>query len=200
MKPIRQRRIRYLLSASLALAITGMAGGRALADAPDPKVPSQNPTYFRAPVATAHDNGDGTTTVTVVALTDPTTGVGAGWVWTTHHTDCNTNRAGIGFAVAWNDPQDPGFHVTQRDRQRRPPDARDEGLVDPGRHRQGGRRRHAEPVHAVAGRVRDRHARPQRRRDPRSGGELGPPQSRPGCQRGRYRTAERRHLAHLSHE
>ena len=39
MRPMRQRRIRHLLSASLALAITGIAGGRALADAPDPKIP-----------------------------------------------------------------------------------------------------------------------------------------------------------------
>src|SRR5713101_5146865 len=101
MKPIRQRRYRYPISALLALAITGMAAGAALADAPDLKVPSQNPTYFRVPTATAHDNGDGTTTVTVVALTDPATGVGAGWVWTTHHKDCNTDRAGAGFAVDW---------------------------------------------------------------------------------------------------
>jgi len=112
MRPMRQRRIRHLLSASLALAITGMAADRALADAPSTKVPSQNPTYFQTPTVTAQNNGDGTTTVTVVAVTDPMTGVGAGWVWTTHHTDCNTDRAGVGFAVDWNDPQDSGFHVT----------------------------------------------------------------------------------------
>ena len=39
-------------------------------------------------------------------------GVSGGWLWSTHHSDCNFNRAGVGFAVDWNDPTQPGNHVT----------------------------------------------------------------------------------------
>jgi hypothetical protein len=47
-------------------------------------------------------NGDGSHTVTVQGQ----------WQWTTHHSDCNTNRSGVGYAVDWHDPTAPGNHVT----------------------------------------------------------------------------------------
>ena len=43
------------------------------------------------------------------------------WAWTTHRSDCNTNRAGVGFAIDWGDNN--GNHVTNArrrlDRRRR---------------------------------------------------------------------------------
>jgi len=95
------RRHRFLLAGALvvvALVVAALAAA-ALADAPDPKIPPQSPS---ASVVSITHNGNGTTTVTVKG----------GWVWTTHKTDCNTDRSGVGFAVDWNDPSDPGFHVT----------------------------------------------------------------------------------------
>jgi hypothetical protein len=71
----------------------------ALADAPDPKIPPQTPSA--KVIHVTHNAAAGTTTVTVTG----------GWVWTTHGKDCNTDRAGVGFAVDWNDPLDPGFPV-----------------------------------------------------------------------------------------
>jgi hypothetical protein len=109
MKPIwQERRYRYLTSALLALTITGVVVVAALADAPDPKIPSQNPSFTFPNITTAPGPTAGTTRVTVTTDSSTT----AGWVWTTHHKDCNTDRAGAGFAVDWNDPSDPGFHVT----------------------------------------------------------------------------------------
>jgi hypothetical protein len=55
-------------------------------------------------------NGDGSRTLTVWGGTDPVTN--PGWQWTTHNTDCNTDRAGAGFAIGWNDPTDPGNPLT----------------------------------------------------------------------------------------
>jgi uncharacterized repeat protein (TIGR01451 family) len=43
--------------------------------------------------------GQGTTTVTVRG----------GWAWPTHGKDCNTDRAGAGFAIDWNDSTDAGY-------------------------------------------------------------------------------------------
>src|SRR5262245_54276853 len=102
----RDRGFRYLLSTLALIAIAGFLGVTAWADAPDPKLPPQTPTS--QVIAVTHDDkgtattADDTTTVTVKG----------GWVWTTHGTDCNTDRAGAGFAVDWNDPDDPGFVVT----------------------------------------------------------------------------------------
>jgi uncharacterized repeat protein (TIGR01451 family) len=45
--------------------------------------------------------GQGTTTVTVKG----------GWAWPTHGTDCNTDRAGAGYAMVWNDPNDAGYKL-----------------------------------------------------------------------------------------
>jgi hypothetical protein len=47
-------------------------------------------------------NGDGTVTVYVRGQ----------WVWTAHNSDCNTDRAGAGVAIAWNDPSEPGYSLT----------------------------------------------------------------------------------------
>jgi hypothetical protein len=59
------------------------------ADTPDPVIP-----------LTAHAvvNADGTQTIWVQGT----------WQWTTHHTDCNTDRYAVGWAVDWNDPDQPG--------------------------------------------------------------------------------------------
>jgi hypothetical protein len=90
----------------LAATFAGVLVVQALADAPDPKIPPQSPST--SVVSVTHDDkgtpdpSDDTTTVTIKG----------GWVWTTHNKDCNLDRAGVGFAVDWNDPDDPGFHVT----------------------------------------------------------------------------------------
>jgi hypothetical protein len=100
------RRPRYLLSVLLAAAFAGVLVVQALADAPDPKIPPQTPST--SVVSVTHDDkgtadeSDDTTTVTIKG----------GWVWTTHNKDCNLDRAGAGFSVDWNDPDDPGFHIT----------------------------------------------------------------------------------------
>src|SRR3954452_17826410 len=38
--------------------------------------------------------------------------ISGSWAWTTHHSNCNTDRAGVGIAVDWNDPNAAGNHVT----------------------------------------------------------------------------------------
>ena len=91
----RRRRLTtalLVLAASLVFWVVAAA-----ADSPDVSNAAGATT-----VATVQDNGNGTSTVTV----------SGGWVWFTHNTDCNTDRAGTGFAVDWNDSQDGGFHVT----------------------------------------------------------------------------------------
>src|SRR4051794_37260444 len=35
------------------------------------------------------------------------------WNWYSHGNDCNTDRAGAGVGVIWNDPTEPGFTVTK---------------------------------------------------------------------------------------
>src|SRR5579862_2256086 len=96
----KRRGRRHSFAAALAVVLAaGMAATAALADSPDVKIPPQTPS------------------TTVVSVTHPTpttttVTVKGGWVWTTHNSDCNTNRAGVGFAIDWNDPNDPGFHVT----------------------------------------------------------------------------------------
>jgi len=47
------------------------------------------------------DGGLGTTTLTVEG----------GWAWPTHGSDCNTDRAGAGYAIAWSDPNDAGYAI-----------------------------------------------------------------------------------------
>ena len=79
----------------IAIAALGAWAAPALADAPDP-IPSQ--TELSAPI---HTNANGSFTVTVDGA----------WQWTTHHSDCNNDRSGVGYAIAWNDPSDPGNFV-----------------------------------------------------------------------------------------
>lgn len=67
----------------------------ASADAPDPDLNS-------APNVTANVLQDGTIRVTVTGQ----------WKWTTHTTNCNNDKRGVGVAIDWNDPNEPGNHVT----------------------------------------------------------------------------------------
>ena len=82
--------------AALGVAVVSLAvlAVPALADAPDPIV---SQTHL---VDSVH-NPDGSITVTIAG----------GWQWTTHHSDCSTDRAGVGYAIAWNDPSAPGNFV-----------------------------------------------------------------------------------------
>jgi uncharacterized repeat protein (TIGR01451 family) len=84
-------KLRVLLLALFALAF---AAAPAWADAPDP-IPS-------ATHGTLVTNSDGSRTLTVWGGTDPSTD--PGWQWTTHGSDCNTDRSGAGYAIDWNDP------------------------------------------------------------------------------------------------
>jgi uncharacterized repeat protein (TIGR01451 family) len=79
-----------LLVALLALGCTAQAW----ADAPDP-IPA-------ATHGTLVTNSDGSRTLTVWGGTNPNTD--PGWQWTTHNSDCNTDRSGAGYAIDWNDP------------------------------------------------------------------------------------------------
>src|SRR3954453_830673 len=72
-----------LLAALVTLAVPALAA----ADAPD------------IAGATASVNGN---TVTI----------SGSWTWTTHRSNCNTDRAGVGIAIDWNDPNAAGNHVT----------------------------------------------------------------------------------------
>jgi uncharacterized repeat protein (TIGR01451 family) len=92
-RSVLKRRITVAIAAVAALAILA---GVALADAPDVKVP---PNQAPLVTATAVQNSNGSVTVTIRG----------GWNWPTHGSDCNLNRAGIGVAVDWFDPKDPGF-------------------------------------------------------------------------------------------
>jgi hypothetical protein len=53
--------------------------------------------------ASAVNNGNGTITVYVRGQ----------WNWLSHRSDCNTDRAGAGVGVIWNDPTEPGFTVAK---------------------------------------------------------------------------------------
>ncbi len=46
------------------------------------------------------------------SLVGKTVTISGSWAWTTHHSDCNQDRAGVGIAVDWNDPSAAGNHVT----------------------------------------------------------------------------------------
>ena len=70
----------------LAAVAATLWAGQALADAPDPVVSQTH--LVGQPV----HNPDGSITVTIAG----------GWQWTTHHSDCSTDRAGVGYAIAWN--------------------------------------------------------------------------------------------------
>jgi hypothetical protein len=83
--------IRRILVLAAALCLS--AAATAAADAPDP-IPS-------ATTGSVVQNADHTFTLTVQGR----------WQWTTHHSNCATNRAGVGYAVAWNDSSQPGNFV-----------------------------------------------------------------------------------------
>src|SRR4051812_14049910 len=82
-----------LLSPVLAVVAALALPAIAAADAPDLTPDSTT--------ATSVQNG-GSVTVTVKGS----------WQWTTHVSDCNANRAGVGIAIDWNDPNQPGNLVT----------------------------------------------------------------------------------------
>jgi uncharacterized repeat protein (TIGR01451 family) len=50
-------------------------------------------------------NQDGSITVTVQGT----------WAWTTHNTDCNNDRYGVGWQVGWNDANSPGNFLATLD-------------------------------------------------------------------------------------
>jgi len=50
-------------------------------------------------------NGDGSITVTVQGT----------WVWSTHHSDCNNDRYGVGWQVGWEDANSPGNFLATLD-------------------------------------------------------------------------------------
>ena len=88
------RRVATLLV--VALAALGVFAVPAMADAPDP-IPA-------ATDGTLVTNPDGSRTLTVWGGTNANSN--PGWQWTTHGSDCNNDRAGAGFAIVWNDPND----------------------------------------------------------------------------------------------
>src|ERR1044072_6851888 len=81
-----------VVAVAIVLCFAGTAS--AWADAADP-VPA-------ATTGSVVRNADGTYTLTVAGQ----------WEWTTHTSDCSTNRAGVGYAIAWSDPTQPGNVVT----------------------------------------------------------------------------------------
>src|SRR4051812_31793818 len=85
--------MRAVVVALATAALCLIAVTSAFADAADP-VPS-------ATTGTLVTNSDGSRTLTVQGR----------WQWTTHHSDCNTDRAGVGVAIDWNDPTDAGNDV-----------------------------------------------------------------------------------------
>ena len=81
-----------------AVVIVGVFAVTALADAPDGTNTTNYSNLGFAPnqasvVSVSYDaagnGGTGTTTLTVKG----------GWAWPTHGTDCNTDRAGAGYAI-----------------------------------------------------------------------------------------------------
>ena len=77
----------------LAALLSAMFAIKAAADAPDPTLP------FSASVAVDPISGNRTLTLS------------GAWAWTTHSTDCNNDRFGVGWAVDWNDPAQPGNNL-----------------------------------------------------------------------------------------
>jgi uncharacterized repeat protein (TIGR01451 family) len=97
------------LSTVIAICVAAaLAPALALADAPDPIPNNTQGTVIR--------NDDGSRTVIVWGgdpAQDITNEANAGWRWTTHKSDCNTDRTGVGVAIDWHDdPAYPGNHVT----------------------------------------------------------------------------------------
>ena len=83
--------IRRTLALAAVLCLGAVA--TAAADAPDPIVSATSGNVVR--------NSDGTLTLTVQGQ----------WQWTTHKSNCNQDRSGVGYAIDWNDQSDPGNAV-----------------------------------------------------------------------------------------
>lgn len=80
----------FVLVSALLVLSTLAPLAKVFADAADP-VPAST-------IAGIVPNPDGSLTVTVQGQ----------WQWTTHTSDCNLDRFGVGAAVDWNDPNQPG--------------------------------------------------------------------------------------------
>lgn len=105
------RKVRKLFKSSLFLFISAVLFfstvtplARVFADSPDPVLP--------IPQGTVVHNADGTTTVTMSGQ----------WQWTTHHSDCNLDKYGVGWAIDWHDlsmwpNSQPGNTITGQDAQ-----------------------------------------------------------------------------------
>lgn len=83
-------------SLTLAIAAALVLASVALANAPDPVAGTQ---ALVGPVYTV-----GSVEVVRVSLS-------GSWEWPSHNSDCNTDRNGVGYAVDWEDPNQPGNHV-----------------------------------------------------------------------------------------
>src|SRR3954453_18624460 len=81
---------KFLTGALLALTVGLIVPALASADAPD----------IQTAPGTASIDASGNVVVTR----------GGTWAWTTHHSNCNLDRAGVGIAVDWGDNN--GNHVT----------------------------------------------------------------------------------------
>src|SRR4051794_12336936 len=46
------------------------------------------------------------------AVSGQTVTISGSWAWTTHRTNCNNDRAGVGIAIDWNDANAAGNNVT----------------------------------------------------------------------------------------
>jgi len=99
-----------VLTAVVAIVAFGVFAVAAWADAPDA---TQTVNYSNLGFAPNQmsvssivydplgDGGLGTTTLTVKG----------GWAWPTHGSDCNTDRAGAGYAIDWYDVNDAGYAI-----------------------------------------------------------------------------------------
>src|SRR5436190_3451 len=81
---------KFLTGALLALTVGLIVPALASADAPD----------IQTATGTSSIDASGNVVVTL----------GGTWAWTTHHSNCNLDRAGVGIAVDWGDNN--GNHVT----------------------------------------------------------------------------------------
>src|SRR4051812_4379538 len=64
------------------------------------------------PALAAADAPDITSASGTVSSDGHTVTISGTWAWTTHHSDCNQDRAGVGIAIDWNDPAQAGNFVT----------------------------------------------------------------------------------------
>ena len=94
----------------VAIVAFGVFAVAALADAPDTTQTTNYSNLGFAPNQMSvtgisydptGDGGLGTTTLSVAG----------GWAWPTHGTDCNTDRAGAGYAIDWYDANDAGYAI-----------------------------------------------------------------------------------------